>query len=420
MEVKNPGLAFNKAVFKNLNTTDRAQFRNATKSLHKKLFELKLDETGFNSLDLSEVFNDDDRFDSLELTVAWPGLMMGLGYGHGAKTEANNKDHPFMTEIKTGFYFDFTTGIPVLPGSTVKGILRSYFPGRYPKDSEIRKAVECRMIDILNSMEVGSGAVWDLKRIEALENTVFEGKDGKQSIPSTEQDIFLDAYPSKGTEAKVFETNQPQIHDGLFMGEDVLTPHHHPLRDPVPLKHLKILPGVTMRFQFLLNDLGGLSAADKKKLFTYLLHEFGAGARKGTGFGQFEQVKPTNPFTDIWYIGFTDLDTMGWDNKLQPDSQGDHKSSQDSSRAERPHNPLLQVGSEPADFKGRIRNGVQLQAGFTQGLDAWVTINGERLNVKLSREISILLSGDIFLAKVAEMGKGGVITKVSFDKKLSR
>lgn len=330
MEVKNPGLAFNKWVFHRLNASNRDNFKKDTKTLHERLLQLPLNQTAAKQLDLSAHFKGNTRFFSLELAVAWPGLMMGLGYGHGAKTEADNKSHPLETEMKNGFYFDFTTGIPVLPGSSVKGILRSFFPERLTKGTAINKAVEKRIIEILNEVVPVNGG-WDTAKVQALEDIIFEGKTGKDKdrdtiyLPSTKQDTFLDAFPSEGIEADIFIENPPKpvkvngISQKLFLGEDVITPHRHPLKDPVPLKHLKILPGVKMKFQFLLNDLG-LPASDKEKLFRYLLCLGGVGAKSGVGFGQLtdsETPQSHNPFSGNGYIDFDDLDTSGWEDEIE-------------------------------------------------------------------------------------------------------
>ena len=56
---------------------------------------------------------------SFELTTTYPGLVLGTGYSHETGTEG---------EFKLGFYFDWTTGLPVIPGSSVKGILRAAGP----------------------------------------------------------------------------------------------------------------------------------------------------------------------------------------------------------------------------------------------------------------------------------------------------
>ncbi len=352
MEVKNPGLAFNKWVFHRLNASNGAGFKGDTKTLHLELLRLPLDQTAVNQLDFKSVFNDDIRkFSAPELTVTWPGLLTGLGYGHGAKTEAGNTSHPLETEMKNGFFFDFTTGIPVLPGSSVKGILRSFFPGRFTKEriggekkvTAIKKAVEERIIEVLNK-EVPTDGGWYPDKVKKLEDIIFEGKNGKDKegndiyLPSSKQDIFLDAYPCEGVEADVFVENPPKpvkignLVQKLFLGEDVITPHRHPLKDPVPLKHLKILPGVKMKFQFLLNDLG-MPAKDKEKLFRYLLCLGGVGAKSSVGFGQLTDALTRSPesfYSDDWYINFDDLDTKGWegyDAKSPKPSNGDVKST---------------------------------------------------------------------------------------------
>jgi len=326
MNVSNPGLAFNKTVFKELSADYRSRYRNKTKELHQALFAEALGDK-WKPLAMDDAGTATRPFKSIELQIAWPGMMMGLGYGHAAKTtipsESNLKLHPHETEVKTGFYFDFTTGLPVLPGSTVKGILRSFFPGRIRGSSTLKKAVTDRLIRILNvdlKLELKENkTTGDAKQIEILENAIFEGfemkVDGKRPkkvcYSSTEQDIFLDAFPCKGTIAKVFDINPPHEVQDVFIGEDVLTPHEHPLRNPVPIKHLKLVPGVKIRFQFLLNDNGGLTSSEKEKLFYYLLLNFGAGARKGTGFGQF--IDPDKNLDDSfnehnWFINFKKLE----------------------------------------------------------------------------------------------------------------
>lgn len=60
------------------------------------------------------------KMQSIKLQTTYPGLLVGVGYNHQvSNTEA----------INAGFSFDHTTGLPLLPGSSVKGVLRSAFPG---------------------------------------------------------------------------------------------------------------------------------------------------------------------------------------------------------------------------------------------------------------------------------------------------
>ena len=51
--------------------------------------------------------------------VLYPGLLVGLGYEHGTDKV---KDAP---AISPGMSLDMVTGLPFIPGSEVKGMLRS-------------------------------------------------------------------------------------------------------------------------------------------------------------------------------------------------------------------------------------------------------------------------------------------------------
>lgn len=85
--------------------------------------------------------------DDFSLTIAYPGLMTGTGIAHGIK----GRDNVF----KLGFYFDYTTGMPVLPGSSIKGLLRSYFPSsykdKYPDEYEFRVKYITALVNAINT-----------------------------------------------------------------------------------------------------------------------------------------------------------------------------------------------------------------------------------------------------------------------------
>ena len=57
----------------------------------------------------------------IDLYVNYPGLLIGTGYSHttGLSTE----------EIKTGFSFDYVSGLPYIPATSVKGTLKHAFCG---------------------------------------------------------------------------------------------------------------------------------------------------------------------------------------------------------------------------------------------------------------------------------------------------
>lgn len=57
-----------------------------------------------------------------ELQTVYPGLLIGIGIAHGF----NGKG-----EAALGLCLDYVTGMPYIPGSSVKGVLRSAF--RHPE-----------------------------------------------------------------------------------------------------------------------------------------------------------------------------------------------------------------------------------------------------------------------------------------------
>lgn len=330
MEVPNISLLFNKVIFKRLDKSDL--FKNKTKEIHQKLFTLPLNLQHVNLLDIKNqglIPNKNRVVGTFDLTTTWPGLLIGLGYGHST---GNSDD-----EFKNGFYFDFTTGLPILPGSTVKGILRSYFPDRYDilvEDKKLRKEVLLkknnilkRLISILNSLDIEpnkslvAGNVWNEETIKELENIIFEGKNSDSKISSNIQDVFFDSFPQNAGKSNVLEGNIAREYDGVFLGEDTITPHKHPLKNPLPLRFLKILQGVTFHFQFYLNDKG-ISSENKIKLFEELLIRFGAGSKSSVGFGKFVKEPKSDPeISNDWFIGFQPLRKKIWEE----DEQDEHE-----------------------------------------------------------------------------------------------
>lgn len=73
----------------------------------------------------------DKNIFQVELTTSYPGLITGIGVNHQTTLEwmdqtAEKPDQ--IPEFKLGITFDHTTGLPIIPGSSIKGVLRSFFP----------------------------------------------------------------------------------------------------------------------------------------------------------------------------------------------------------------------------------------------------------------------------------------------------
>ncbi|MGB3466616.1 MAG: type III-B CRISPR module RAMP protein Cmr6, partial [Cyclobacteriaceae bacterium] len=172
--------------------------------------------------------------------------------------------------LMLGFSFDHTSGLPVIPGSSIKGLLR--FACKAEKGAYFRQLLQ----------EIRP----DLKAVdyEQFINAVFEGTEGEKPLRINRRDVFFDALPVR--------SHHPEQH---FLGEDYITPHLHRddrsmdgLKNPIPLKFLKILPEVVFEFRFLLSgEKAGISATDRKKIFRQILLDLGIGAKTNVGYGQF-------------------------------------------------------------------------------------------------------------------------------------
>ena len=211
--------------------------------------------------------------EAIYMEVQYPGLLTGVGYTHESGLGEKK-----AKEIKLGISLDPVTGLPYLPGSAVKGLLRAPFLenpgyilaclGRDPGETELAYRLEEQIF--------GKKHPWDGKPDFQTE-TFPQGKD-----------VFLDAYPVAA------------VRSGRLMGMENLTPHRpkhsQGLKNPIPLFFLKVIPGVVMQFRFRLTTsvVGNVAITPEEKLalFTAILEDLGAGAKTSTGFGLLKRTKP--------------------------------------------------------------------------------------------------------------------------------
>ena len=173
-----------------------------------------------------------DNAIGFELTTTYPGLLIGSGYNH-PKLKNNDDDY------QLGFFFDHTTGLPIISGSTIKGVLKSVI-----KNREFMKEIYKTTIPL----------------------DIFE--DNKTR--------FYDAYIVKTANK-----------DKKIFGSDYITSHYSDepngeFKDPNPIKFLKILPEVTFKFQFKCEE-------SYLETFKKIILDFGLGAKTNTGYGQFRE-----------------------------------------------------------------------------------------------------------------------------------
>ncbi len=168
-------------------------------------------------------------------TTTYPGLLLGSGNAHELPS--------IEGQAILGFHFDYTSGLPTIQGSSIKGVLRSAF-----KHTEYIKECVGNEVDI-----------------ETLEKEIFDNAD-----------VFFDAVV---------------ISSGKILGDDFLAPHgKDPLKNPTPLRFIKVLPNVTFRFDFELSS-GLISKSKKVELFKNILSDLGLGAKTNVGYGKFTNFK---------------------------------------------------------------------------------------------------------------------------------
>lgn len=187
--------------------------------------------------------------------TTYPGLLIGSGYNHELKE--------IEGQLSLGFYFDYTSGLPTIPGSTIKGVLRSSF-----KHTEYIKEIIDPKFKI-DSLKTGEEKKALIEEIEKLEKEIFESND-----------IFFDAFLTEKSKNKE------------FLSDDYITHHSSPIKNPNPIRFLKVKPEIEFNFQFKLFDgnIDGhkITKETKLKLFKAILEDFGVGAKTNVGYGQLE------------------------------------------------------------------------------------------------------------------------------------
>lgn len=216
----------------------------------------------------------DAKFDVVCMKVQAPGLLIGSGLAHGLPGSEE--------DVKTGLQFDYTSGLPVIPGSSVKGVIRSSFP-TIKEDKEQSNEADAEKLNYIKSL------IADIPEFSALR---LEDEDilelGNQMF--NHGDVFADAL-------LVGYATRMKQHGPVkqVLVEDYITPHTGgPLAQPIPIKIVKVASGVTFAFCFKFNEtkIGAkvVSASMKKALCTAILQDLGVGAKTNVGYGVLKEV----------------------------------------------------------------------------------------------------------------------------------
>ncbi|QPT01211.1 type III-B CRISPR module RAMP protein Cmr6 [Streptococcus oralis] len=193
---------------------------------------------------------------TFSLQTIYPGLMIGTGNPHDLKSKGS---------IYSGFSFDYVTGLPYIPGSSVKGVLKSVFPRKEDTKDDINQQ-KMKYIKSLLKPELSDEEIYGLK------DNIFE-----------DNDVFLDAYPTSKNKTKQ-----------QCLALEFITPHSDIIKNPIPINCLKVKPGISFEFGFYLKDcqlsdgVKKVTVEQKIELFKSILTDVGIGAKTNVGFGQLE------------------------------------------------------------------------------------------------------------------------------------
>jgi len=204
---------------------------------------------------LNEQAMNDNNIFVFRLKVLYPGVYAGLGYMHGLRS----KD-----DIKTGFSFDYTTGLPYIPASSLKGTLRSLFMNQ-PDD-------------------VAEALQKDKHFVRKLEDVLFGSRNGSKEH---EQGLLVcyDVFP--------FLNNTGRA----LIKKDFITPHEGDFTPPNPINTASITPETQLTFLFSLPEtieVEGIVLPREKisALFKSLLIDWGIGAKTNSGYGTLDETLP--------------------------------------------------------------------------------------------------------------------------------
>lgn len=207
------------------------------------------------------------------LKTTYPGLMVGSGYTHDSGAKG---------DFKMGFFFDHTSGQPVIPGSSVKGVLRSIF--ELDTDDRGRKTTGAKSVEAFNFFIKEANIEYPELSINELK-TLMQEIFGTQDKPG--KDIFYDAV------IDIARSGSKKI-----VSTDFITPHKHigsprkpeldQFSNPTPLMFLRVMPEIYFEFRFNLTKTGNFDENLKLEFFKAIISTLGIGAKTNVGYGQFE------------------------------------------------------------------------------------------------------------------------------------
>ena len=219
-------------------------------------------------------------------TVQYPGLLLGTGYTHslGAKSE-----------IVMGFSFDYVTGLPYLPGSSLKGILKDKFQyGEYILEN-LKNVIKKDLSEDENKKN---------EEIDLIMKELIKAIFGDENVPGA--DVFMDSYIQSKENKNILKMDYLAPHNQEMNKTSDQETKSNPdkkkkLFDVNVLTMIRVAPDTKINLNFILKDSSikeiknkdgiiilnsfVLEKDVKLALFKQILSDFGIGAKTNVGYG---------------------------------------------------------------------------------------------------------------------------------------
>jgi len=197
---------------------------------------------------------------------------------HGVKTLTLSfrSETRFLTGIgetsptEVGMLFDRNSGVPYIPASSVKGVVRYAYCVNFARK---------------NPEKIADGKFVDEKDIDGL-IPLFGSLDSKNS--SRGGYAFMDVYAEEAPEI-IIDIMNPHF-GKYYKGDSTEGPVE--TEDPVPIKFLAIEKGVVFKFRgFFLSTEAESYCEQLVEAFVTALTELGIGAKTALGYGRFDHAQ---------------------------------------------------------------------------------------------------------------------------------
>lgn len=263
MESKNMSYAFQVEYQNHL--IDANENQNINKDINKDILEVvnnNIDEIKtWGNTHVKELTSSGKNCKAMYFKIQYPGMLIGTGYPH--------QTGKMTGEIQVGFSFDYVTGAPYYPGSSLKGIIRDVFEQAVKNDLYLeyfKQVLGNENLESRNKLTDSINHIFGQKNDEEMEGMISVGGD-----------IFYGAY------VVGFDEN--------IIGLDTITPHGTDLtKNPVPINMLRIMPDVTLAVVIdIIKDeeleKTIFNCDNRRKLYQRIIEDFGIGAKRNVGYG---------------------------------------------------------------------------------------------------------------------------------------